>query len=62
MKTYVTLQEFAGDVVMPIPDELLEQLSLKIDADVDVRAEKGRLVIQPLANPPASKEQSDTRS
>lgn len=59
-KTYVTLQEVAGDIVMPLPEELLEEVGLNIGADVDVRAENGRLVIQLLANPSDQEEPSVT--
>ena len=56
MKVSVTLQEVDGEILMPIPDELLAALQLSVGTDVEVRCENGRLAIQSLqASPNAEK-------
>ena len=50
MKECVMLEEFQGEIVMPIPDSFLGELGLSAGANVDVRVENGRLVIQPLGD------------
>ena len=48
MKECVMLEDFQGEIVMPIPDSFLGELGLSAGANVDVRVENGRLVIEPL--------------
>ncbi len=48
MTTTVALVELDGEVLMPIPDELIATLGLSAGMTLDVTATEGRMLIAPL--------------
>ena len=46
MKT--TLKKWGNSVAVRIPASVLDATRLHLDEDVDVRAEKGRVIIEPI--------------
>lgn len=44
----VTVKKWGNSAAVRIPSSIMEDLRLKLDETVDVRAEKGRIVIEPV--------------
>lgn len=54
MQTRRTLRKVGGSVMLPIPPELLEEMSLEVGQDVLLSSEEGALRVEPSVPRPSS--------
>ncbi|MGI2031113.1 AbrB/MazE/SpoVT family DNA-binding domain-containing protein [Rhizobium panacihumi] len=44
----VTVKKVGGSASIPIPDEIMDAANLAVDAEVDVSAQNGRVIVEAL--------------
>ena len=53
MQTRRTLRKVGGSVMLPIPPEMLEEISLEVGQDVLLSSEEGAIRVEPSAPRPS---------